>query len=610
MLRKNKIFLDLLGSFYENTAYTDFSMRIDYVYTSIIFNRYANTIRSMVLKHPSSKGKGIVNFGFIKASEIDPSHNTITIRNVNGVVVNNANYISLNFLDIEKFYRINNGNEVTIDLMNELSSIGYQTIPVTYMSDVSDEIFRNGYFRFVDNVSDADIFEIKKAALRIVSDHAAYMPNSTRTIHKMSNILLGCVYAKDFETVIDVSNDMVVTTKNTYYLSGVNADRAIVSVGDELSPSDMITMLCTVTSDMSFLDKVRKAEIYINSISPSFSNMNFLSKISNSLAKKKISIEIYPDVFAETDTEIVSAMNSLFSVVSSVSAVPSSGSSFDSHADGEISAAMIVSSAYVANAIIRSGWILDIEYSSTVGMDYSDGIILDDSSSPYVSSDLILTADPIIDGMEVFPEDTISNIIEDNISAAAGQSEKMNGLYVDTNIAEPIDESSMLISDSTESSIDDGGAVFNELTVVNEDEFAFSELDKKEVSAREVVVGALSDIVNHIYTQVDMVRQADVLLSNTEVNDFSVVSSSSVASSILAEKANALIHENGSDSTIIELTDAFDIKESNTSDGSLSRTDHVVIDDDNDISTLLMTVKETIFMEDSSDVESENRIDS
>jgi len=609
MLRKNKIFLELLGSFYENTAYTDFSIRIDYVYTSIIFNRYVNTIRNMVLSHPSSKGRGVVGLGYIKSSEINPSTNSIIVRDVNGRKVEGIGYLSLDFLDIEKFYRID-GNTIDSELMSSISALGHQVTPITYMKDVPTEIFRNGYFRFVDDIDSADIVEIKKAILRIVSDHAAYMPSSTRMLYKISNILLGCVYAKDFEDVISVSSDMVVTTKNTYYLNGVNSGRAIVSIGDSLSPSDIITSLCSITDDMAFLDEIRRAEAYINSISPSFSNTNFLYRISSSVAKKKVSIEIPPDVFAETDTEVVSAMNSMFSVVSFIDSTPSSGVHYESLAYADSDSMLLLSSNYVANITIKSGWILDIAYEAAGDIIENESLLVSDNSVPYVDFDMILSAEPVIDGMNASPNETISNIIVDSVETLIPEDENLEGLYIDTNIAEPIDNETTLVADKYEYYADDGGATFHELTVQNYDNFNFDEASTKHISASDIVVASLSGIVEHVLSQVDFVNQSDVLLSNTTVSDFSVGNAESIAASMLVSESEINVSEGGENNTTINVGDTLSMLDSVTSDGFLSRKDSLIIDASEDISSLLLAVKDVVFMDDVSDIEGENRIDS
>ncbi len=610
MLQKNKIFLSLLGSFYDNTAYTDFSSRLDYIYTSIIFNRYADIARMAVLSSPGSKGRGTVHFGFVSSSDINPSTGEIYIKDVNGAIVENVNFFSVNFLDIEKFYSVDDGM-VDNEAIVALSASTADSIPVTYMIDVSSEIFRNGILKFVENGTSDDFLAILNASLRIISDQMAYYPSTAKLLHRLSNILLGAVYAIDNETILSVSADMVVTTKNTYYLEGINNGRSFVEVGDIVVASDLITELATLNVDIAFIQDVGKIESYINAMTPSISNTVFLRQISSAIVKKSASVIIPPDVFAEVDIEIISAVGDVFELSSAISTNTSSGLLDSIEGSSHDTDGWTVESNYIGEGIINEGWILTVILdSSNVSSESNDGIIFRDESLFFNDSSYIIKGEPIIDSMGANMSEDIAYKIKSDSIVQGITEEIPYGIHVETTILSVQDNLIPLIVNESSIGSSDGGAVFTEAFVINGDTITLEESDVRTISAKRATEIIISDIIATVGLAFDALSVSDnISIFNEIIDSASMVGVENIKKLITTPSVAIMVEEKAFDKAEVLFHEYFEMVESIASSSGMSNTDIVEGNDSGTSGAMILSVKEAVFMTDESDVEGENTID-
>ncbi len=608
MLRKNKIFLSLLGSFYDDTAYTDFSSRLDYIYTSIIFNSYVSTLRATVLAVDSSAIPNSVHFGFINTADIDISSNKIVVRDINGEEVNGVDFMSLMYLDIEKFYEVNN-NIVSQEAISALSGYSTPQIPIVYMIDVSRDIFRNGIFRFVDNMSKLDVSKVRDASLRIVSDQIAYYPETLKLLLKLSNILLGSVYSRSFETVLYTDNDVVITTKNQYNLSGVNSGRSVVSVGQELRPSELITAIATLSTDIAFIDDVTKMMSYINSVAPSFSNTVFLTKLSSAIAKKKAAIIIPPDVFAETETEVISAINAVFRLSSSVDTHTTSGLFDSANVDGKVASGWLI--AYSANIDVQMSGLWDLTIVADdfiVSGDVTESLIINEDSPVFITDDFFLGLEPVLDYTTVEYSNTAIYRIDAKSSTEWSESDYPYGEYVDTNIVEVDEHSNDMMAAQDNISIVDDGPVFTDASVTYKENLSINDSDIRTISARAASEILIGDIMSTISSRIDSISPIDYLSGYSEIIDYGEVSYTEAYSTMMADNSSAYVTEDDvGNSVSIGFFDILSIEDSTYSIGVKVDKADVEFTFDEDV---LYQVKEATLIEDFSDIESENNIDS
>ena len=609
MLRKNKIFLNLLGSFYDNTAYTDFSSRLDYIYTSIILNTYVSTLRSTVLSNDSSAIPNNINFGYINIQEIDTQTSSVIIRDINGVAVEEIDFFSFAYLDIEKFFEIDNG-VISSAAMDELSKYSSAQVPVVYMCDISRDIFRNGIFRFVDNITDASINKIIDSSLRIVSDQIVYFPDTIKLLLKLSNILLGAIYSTSFENVLYVSDTRIVTTKNEYILEGINEGRSIVSVGQELKPSELITSVATISSDIAFIDDVTKIISYINSAAPSYSNTVFLNKLSSAIAKKRAVVIIEPEIFAETDTAIISLINSIFKMSISTEVTTTSGIFDSSTIVSSSDMGWIIVSESNVNINAEGYWDLTISIDNTIVTGISnESTILEDHSSVFTSLDMVLGLEPILDSSVIKYSDEAVYKIDHNSVVEGSEIIIPYGEYVDTNIVKVSDEDAMISIDSNNiATVSDGGGAYSDVTVSINSNISASEIITKTISAKKAAVIMIGDILNNIAKIFNSISIQEYLGGDVNFLTSDIISYSESSSIMTTDVTNSIFVEGEYNSSAsIELFDVLSSAEVINTKGEYLTKELIDI---SSIDNIVQVTASTILVEDASDIESENTIDS
>lgn len=608
MLQKNKIFLSLLGSFYNDTAYTDFSKRLDYIYTSSILNRYVNTLRKTILSRDGVHTHNNIHFGFINISEIDIATKTIVVRDIHNTPVSDVNFISLAYLDIERFYSVSDG-VVDAGALSALSGYSVAQIPIVYMIDVNIGTLRNGIYKFVDNMSDIDFFKIRESALRIVSDQMIYFPETLKLLHKLSNILLGALYSTNEEVVLSVSETMVVTTRNTYYLNGANEGRAVVSVGDLLTQSQLVTELAYLSSDVSFINDLSKMTSYVNSIMPSYSNTVFLRKISSAIAKKRAAIVIAPDVFAAVDTEVISAVNLVFKL-SSLTETHTTSNLHDSlNIDMDENNLVILSSSSNIDVSMSGYWDLSISIDNTVVEAVSDEKILSTNTVDVLVGDaFILDLEPVIDSMDIsLSDESVYRI--DSLSGVTGTTTEITyGDYIETVISDVIEDGVAIGADSSIGEVSDTGPTFSKGTISLDDNIMLGEETIKTISVKHAMNIVLSDILSTIGDGFDAIGMDSDLNGEVEVLDSIVANARETYISIIESTSDMNIDMgNNNNSLTVETFETISLIDSNNSEGLYieSKTVELTIDDQ-----LLVLAKQDILLADESDVESENQIDS
>lgn len=610
MLQKNKIFLSLLGSFYDDTAYTEFSSRLDYIYTSIIFNRYADTARKIALSSSTSRARGVVHFGIISVTDINPSENTIVVRDINNSPVDNVDFVSLMFLDIEKFYPVDDNVSVP-ELINRMSSYSMQNIPVLYMKDVDISLSENGLFRFVDSMSNESISDIKASILKMVRDRVSYFPHTVKLFYKMANIILGAEYSISSEKVLYVSDEKVITSKNEYILSPVNIGRAIVDVDDKLEYGDLITEVAELAADMMYISDVSRISSYMKSTMLSSSNSTFLGRLSSAIAKKRVALRVEPDVFSNIDLNALSIVNSIFKLSSAISMNANTGSIDSLDVTAESGSKFLIESKETIDVDISGEWILDIvaDNIEIIPEEQFQGIYNDTSNVDFILR-MELGAEPVIDGIEAIIEESLSSISEDSLNANLEEGNLKYGLYVDTVISEVSENHSTIETDDSNISISDGGQTFNEGTVIHLDKIYVSESAEKFISAKDASSIIISDIVKTSTSIVDILSASDELLGFTELNSEETLSVSENWSTMETDIFNASVSEgDNADMVIVSNTETIKIDTVEATSGIQEVDFNIEVDMDDGDGRLLLLSKSTVLISDVSDVESENTID-
>ena len=612
MLHKNKIFLKLLGSFYDQTANTDFSGRLDYIYTSILFNRYVDTLHRTLLSLDGRTFPVTPHFGYIKASDIDIPTSTITIIDINKNIVENADFVSFGYLDIEEFYPISNG-VVSSEVISLAADHSGDVIPIIYIVDESRLMFSAGTFGFVQNMTDAESNTISSLTVKLISDQISYFPGTIPTTEKLVNILLGAEYSKASEEVIYVSDDLVITDLNSYDLIGINQGNQIVSVGEHILASSLITQVATVRSDIAHIGDIAILDRYLLTVGLSSSNVNYLSKLSSALSKSNIAVDIPIESFTYIDTEAISIVSSVFGVSSTKTLYTTSSHSDSDFMNVEAGSEFLIEKYSDIEVGMLGFWILDtISFESQVEVSEQDYTILSVSEPGYLIDSNQWLMDPVAISDTLAISDSVINLLSEDLDTMIQDEENMDGLHIDTNIGGVDDSLAEMLLDPAIGNVTDEDAYIEDIEVSLSESINMYDSSEYDISASDAAIAILSDAMSSVYENIEITSIVDSLTGHSELFDDSSIHVLD-AKAIISTDISTILYEDGPsiDTTIgVKLSEEIEIDEFILNEGVILESTEAFGTLGGSSELILLDIIETVLLTDDSDISSDNSIDS
>ncbi len=615
MLSRSSIFLKLMGTFYEQIGSTEFMRSFDVGYSSVLLSRYAEIMSTTILSNGLSNIFSSIRFGYINPLEIDVPLRKIVIRDIKTNVVSHADFISLSFYDSDVAYAITNTDNsmiVDVEAIMDMSDNGYVgSIPVIYGTSGAPSMVIAEWLVANNDVSDYIIQELMPLTLESLSRYSLYRDSSRNTINTVSNVLLGAIYAKTWETVIRVDEDTVYTNLTEYKIDGVNEGRIIVSVGDELAPFSLITQVSVISTDVGLIEDVNSMSAYVVATGLPVSNIIYLSRLSEAITKRSIVIDVPSDVITPENIDILSVISGAVNVSNSTETIINSFIVDSSMMDILSDCRNMHIDINEVNIISSGKWILSIPGQGIdVEITDEDKMLLVDAENNATIGAAVEYEDAIIHtGDSIHPSEKSIVMVENLLSMHVEESDSSEGIYVETVIAtvEEKDDLLYIVEDS---------ASFGEI----EDGSQVTEIKDATVSLSDVFTGEESRTSKVLYKQIMSVMISDSILTFTESIDyFSLQDNGFFSVDMLVEETIGIdfmdeslfsMDENMSilDSEKIELKEYFNvyIVEGIESSAGISIEDSLSIGDSSKYS---LDISETIFITDSSDIESDVEID-
>jgi len=610
MLHKNKIFLKLLGSFYDQTANTEFSGKIDYIYTSILFNRYVEILHKSILSVDNSY-PDVPHFGYIRPSEIDIGTSTIIVKDTNGNAVDGVNFLSFGYLDIEEFFKVENG-VVGQEVIDAASESMLSVIPVVYITSSTGHLFSSGSFSFTENMNAQDTTFLSSVTMKLISDQIAYFPDTLNTLDKLVNVVLGAEYAKADETVLHVDDNIIITDYNSYDLLEANIGRQIVSVGDMVKASSLITRIATVTSDVARIGDVASLDRFMTTTGLSTSNYNYLKKISSAVSKRKIAADIPATAFALLDTEALSLVSSAIGMSSSRDLFTTSSSSDSDTVEAISSAGYLIADESTMDVAISGFWILELPADSmNVGILADESFMSTSSDNVEPIDDYALLMDPVVVNESISVSEDLVNAFTSDATVIIQDSDVMEGFYKDTYIATASEEVSEMFVESTVGNADDIDQFIDNGTVTLATNFPMVEDDYSEISVSDAATTIISDIMEHVAENFDIISMQDSLLGETEIIEIAGATMIGMDSLLSADPASIVPLETGDleTSVTIPVEDIASTFETIEVSGIISEQVDATYTTNDDVTGNLVAIKDALTVLDTTDVTSDNVID-
>lgn len=310
MLSKNRIFVRLLGTFYDNVANTPFVESIDSIYTNIIFTRLAEIVQQSIYSYDSSL-PAVSRFGYIKATEIDVVNRKIKVYDTTHTEVNNIHYISCDYLQIDEFFKVI-GGVVDSRVIDILSGYNIDFIPIIYIQSAGPYIFNGADIDFFSEAKDSDIDELTVSTAKMITENLIYSPHSRKEIERLVNISLGAIWcASDAEEVVSIDEEYIYTTKNRYTISPLNKGHICVMEGDVLNSGDLISRFAEVPASIE-IEAVKNINLFLRTTPLSESNKSFLYRLSSAVAKNTIPLAIDISTLSYLSTKAINIVSSVF----------------------------------------------------------------------------------------------------------------------------------------------------------------------------------------------------------------------------------------------------------------------------------------------------------
>ncbi len=615
MLSRSSIFLKLMGTFYEQIGSTDFMRSFDIGYSSVLLSRYAEIMSTTILSNGLSNIFSSIRFGYINPLEIDVPSRKIIIRDIESNVVIHADFISLSFYNADTAYAVTNTDDsmfVDVEAIMDMSDNGYTgSIPVLYGTSGAPSMVIAEWIVANNDISDYIVKELMPLTLESLARYSLYRDSSRNTIDVISNVLLGAVYAKTWETIIRIDEYTVYTNLTEYKIDGVNEGRVVVSVGDELEPFSLITQVSAISTDVGLIEDVNSMSAYAAATGLPTSNIIYLSRLSEAITKRSVVIDVPPDVITPENVDILSVISGAVGVSNSTETIINSFIVDSSMIDILSSCKNMHTDINEVNIISSGKWILSIPGQGIdVEITDEDRMLLVDAEDNATIGAAVEYEDAIIHtGDSIHPSEKSIMMVENLLSLDIEESDSSEGIYVETVIAtvEEEDELLYVVEDS---------ASFGEI----EDGSQITEIKDATISISDVFTGEESKASKILYKKIMSVMVSDSILTFTESIDyFSLQDDGFFSVDILVEETIGIdfideslfsMDENISisDSEKIELKEYFNIYivEGIESSAGISVEDSLSIGDSNKYS---LDISETIFITDSSDVESDVEID-
>ncbi len=505
MLSRSSIFLKLMGSFYEQIGSTAFNKSFDLAYSSILLNRYSDIINRITNSSRSGTILNSVKFGYIKISEVDIVSGEIKVYDINNVEIFDYDTISASFIDADTFYLVSKTGSSSIveeDFIAVLSEYtGYNVIPVVVATTGYINVSFSDWISINGEAADLLIRETSAHAIDMLSRNVLYKKKSVAIIDKISNIILGAMYAMENETVVRIDSSTVYTDKNEYLVDVINAGKIIVAEGDVLSPMDLISRISFVHGNVNTIGEVSDIQRYMvaNGLSPS--NMRYLGKLSSAISKRRLMVEIPLDVMNLAGVDALSAIHETIGV--SPGFIVSSGSYSVDESVINVSArgGMMISNVDTGEIASIGRWILAIDNASTINIFAEEKLIInmdyDNNNQQTVFFDSYL---PLYGKIAVSEEAEYMieaiNIIEDTMDADPNDEELMFGDLTDTVLSDISDNSNLLIPDlSVISTIDTNPDGKEHAIFYGGDTVEIVTSEVKDISIKKLVNATITDTI-------------------------------------------------------------------------------------------------------------------
>lgn len=607
MLSKNKIFLRLLGSFYDQVANTEFANKLDTIYTNILFNRYVDIFYAKLSLVDDSL-TNIPMFGHVLTDEVDVSQKKIQIRDIHKNLIDPNGYVSFGYIDIEKFYKISNG-VVSQEVIDFISNYGGSSNPIIYIKDVG-VIFENGETNFLENISEEDNNYLTKASFRILANKSAYFPSTTKIIEEMVNIVCGALYASMEEEVLYVDDEMVITTKNEYLLEGINAGKQCVVVGDKLNGGDLITKIIQTSGNNTILREVEKINSFMATVGLSTSNKDFLSNLSRNITKSKTNISIDMDLFTSLSTDTITLIAEVAQLSSNKAVSTTSSKIMESSIGLSSSEDYIFERSDFISPIISEGWILDIfAPTQEIFLAAGEKIIYPDADSANGSDNFAISMPPVIDSSIIEVDDVVANILEIEATSYGQENIQEHAKLIDTNIATPKERGGFVAGSTSSGAVTDGSTTIEKATASFKSSIPVSTSGYSYMDAKRVDEIIIDSIIDTVYKNIAVVEGVYKLGGDTFASDTSAIKVIDNDAILLNKMVSAEASVLGSlEKTLIaKKVEEIVLNGERKYSGNLSMSSEII--QTAEAKKVLSAVKSMVIISDTSDVSGENIID-
>lgn len=616
MLSRSSIFLKLMGSFYEQIGSTEFMRSYDEMYSSLLLSRYADVVSSIVSSNTIGSVYNSVHFGYMDPLEIDVSSREIVIRSIDKNIVTDANFISMSFYDADVAYSVDNiDGRLYVD-MNTLFVISNTThvgmIPIIYGKSGMPSVAVADWLATNESISSIVVKDLMPVAIESLSKFALYKDSSRSTISKIVDVFLGAVFAKTWETVLRVDENRVYTTHNEYEISGDNVGIVVVEEGQELEPFTLITKISEISNDVGLLEDVQKINSFMRATGLPQSNREYLHRLSQAVAKRKMIINIPPEAISPSRIDILSVISEAVGVTASMETIINSFIADSSLVDISSSYGYISTDTSVINVVSSGRWILEIPNQGIdVSVDAAEKLILPNDSEQVQLESTLSYNDSVFSVVDVVqPSEESINGIVDAMNGYVADTNSSEGLYVDTNIFSTSDRDVLIMPDSGSGSFDsiEDGVPADEIksaTVAISDSFTMQEHSEKTIIYKSITMGMLNDTLAYISLHENVIELSDVGHFSTELSHEDIYSVKQ--SDILGYSESPVFGISDSLSLYKNEHSTILFSEKISSDSSVSVVDTITISDSE---KYIDRIHEAIFIADSSYVESDTQIDS
>jgi len=506
-LKQNSIFVKLLGTFYQEKN-SDFVNTIDKIYSTILLDRYKSSIVNRVA-NPKIGNDGFWRIGFIYWDDYNPVGRTIKIRDFGGKEIPSASdcMVSFSFTDKRHIYRVKDG-ALSHDGVAALSELSRGEIyPVMFTHNYSPKYFGLTAITRGTNIGT----ELGGQLLSVLSSLSSYYPDSIYHTKILGNMMAGAIWSNTDETVLYVSEDKVVTTKNKYSLTGINHGKAIVSVGQELRGGiNLITELIQISRDPSLVVDIARIKQRLSLFGGNRSYEVFLNKLSRAISRKKIAIVIPSEILGELGKDFVGMIGLNLSDSITTEFIPvSSGQDSDEAIMNEDGAFVITEESLVTLSAIAK---ISIHIEEISPIEVSEQVYIGEESSDTVDGidEGQLKMNPYIDEVDIDIVETPALKWNSESDGYGIEAHDWEGKKVDTNIVHTTEEMYSKISSGGVGDMFDEEDIITRASVILEESMnTIIESDSKTVSKIDLTEYILTEAHSQSIVKTTLVSGAE-----------------------------------------------------------------------------------------------------